>query len=270
MSVMPKVQRPKSRRMTMLTVTRNVEISPSFRRVTVGGDGLADLDYLGFDQVVRFFFPRDGQMQLQMPTVSNDAWMAQFLLQPKSRRPWVRNYTIRRFRPDASEIDIDFVRHGDVSPAAKWAEYAQPGDPVGIFDEGITYLPPSDARWHLLAGEESAVPAILSILECAHDDLHTEVFLEVPLASDIPETVSAPRSTRINWIVRDNPSEVPGTQLLREIKDSTLPSGSFYTWVAGEHKLPTGLRRHLVNDRGIPKSDITFGGYWRYGKSSPG
>ncbi|MDI9933647.1 siderophore-interacting protein [Rhodococcus sp. IEGM 1354] len=262
--------------MTALTVTSNVRLSPSFRRVTMGGEGLADLDYVGFDQAVRLFFPRDGQIQLRMPTVSNDAWLGQFLLQPKSRRPWVRNYTIRRFRPGDSEIDIDFVRHGDADhgtvpgPASAWAEHAQPGDPVGIFDEGYTYLPPSDAQWHLLAGEESAVPAILSILECVPEDVQAEVFLEVPLASDIPEQVYAPQSSKIHWIVRDDPSEVPGTKLLREMKDAPLADGKFYTWVAGEHKLPTGLRRHLVNDRGTPKSDITFGGYWRHGKSSPG
>ncbi|WP_338892188.1 siderophore-interacting protein [Rhodococcus sovatensis] len=262
--------------MTALAVTGNVQLSPSFRRVSMGGEGLADLDYVGFDQTVRLFFPRDGQTQLRMPTVSNDAWLGQFLLQPKSRRPWVRNYTIRRFRPGDSEIDVDFVRHGDANhasvagPASEWAEHAQPGDPVGIFDEGYTYLPPSDARWHLLAGEESAVPAILSILECVPDDLHAEVFLEVPLASDIPEKVYAPKSAQIHWTIRDDPSEVPGTKLLGKMKDATLPRGRFYTWVAGEHKLPTGLRRHLVNERGIPKSDITFGGYWRDGKSSPG
>ncbi|GGF11334.1 siderophore-interacting protein [Williamsia phyllosphaerae] len=256
--------------MTALTVIDNVEISPSFRRVTVGGEGLVDLDHMGFDQSVRLFFPRDGQRELRMPTVSNDAWLGQFLLQSKSRRPWVRNYTIRQFRPDDLEIDIDFVRHGDAGPASGWAEHARPGDPVGIFDEGITYLPPSDAQWHLLAGEESAVPAVLSILECVPDDLRVEVFLEVPTASDIPEKVSAPESAQIHWVVRDEPTEVPGTRLLREMRGATLPRGKFYTWVAGEHTLPTGLRRHLVNDRGIPKSDITFGGYWRYGKSSPG
>lgn len=236
----------------------------------MAGAGLAELEYLGFDQVVRLFFPRDGQAQLTMPTVSNDAWMGQFLLQSKSRRPWVRNYTIRRFRPGDAEIDIDFVVHEGGGPASGWAEHARAGDPVGIFDEGITYLPPSDAQWHLLAGDESAVPAILSILECAPEDLRAEVFLEVPQASDIPEKVLAPESAQIHWVVRDDPREVPGTELLREMKGETFAPGKFYTWVAGEHKLPTGLRRHLVNDCGIPKSNITFGGYWRHGKSSPG
>ncbi|WP_420030394.1 SIP domain-containing protein [Rhodococcus ruber] len=76
--------------------------------------------------------------------------------------------------------------------------------------------------------------------------MHAEVFLEVPLASDIPDKVYAPKSAQIYWIVRDDPSEVPGTKLLGEMKDVPLPRRRSYTWVAGEHKSPTGLRRHLV------------------------
>ncbi|MFI6743553.1 siderophore-interacting protein [Nonomuraea sp. NPDC050451] len=256
--------------MITLEVVRNTRLSPHFTTVTLGGPALERLRPMGFDQTVRLFFPRDGQIGLRMPTLSNEAWMAQVLLLPKSRRPWVRNYTIRRFRPEAYEVDIEFALHGGTSPASAWALRARPGDPAGIFDMGISYLPPSDAAWHLLVGDESALPAILAILEHAPASLVAEVFLEVPETADIRTDVAHPQGVRIHWLPRDGTATTPGELALETVKRAALPAGRFYTWVAGESRLPTGLRRHLVNDRGTPRGDIAFIGYWRHGRSSPG
>lgn len=267
--ILPKVQLPSGRRMITLSVRRTEQTTPAFRTVTLGGPDLAHLTATGFDHTVRLFFPREGQPALRMPTLNNEAWMAQTLLLPKSVRPWVRNYTIRRTRPDLRELDIEFALHGD-GPAATWASHARPGDQAGIWDMGITYLPPSTAEWHLLVGEETALPAILSILEHAPSSLAAEVFLEVPSAADIRPDVIAPPGARIHWLPRKDGPGLPGALALATVKEAALPPGRFYTWVAGEAKLPTGLRRHLVNDRGIPKSDIAFFGYWRHGRSSPG
>jgi NADPH-dependent ferric siderophore reductase len=238
--------------------------------VTLGGSDLARLEFTGLDQVVRFFFPREGQDHLWMPTFSNDAWIAQALLRPKSRRSWIRNYTIRRYRPADQEIDIEFVLHPGGGPASTWAANARAGDPAGIFDEGVSYLPPAHARWQLLVGEESAVPAILGILEKAHPDLKAEVFLEIPSSADIRHDIIVPGGARVHWVAREDNTLVPGATVLGVVKEVELPVGPFYTWVAGESALPTGLRRHLVNDLGVPKSDISFIGYWKHGKISPG
>ncbi len=100
---------------------------------------------MGYDQVVRLFFPRPGQPGLRMPTLSNEAWMAELLLLPKSRRPRVRNFTVRRARPEPDEVDIEFALHAG-SPSSSWARGARPGDPAGIYDMGVTYLPPSHAE----------------------------------------------------------------------------------------------------------------------------
>ncbi|NJP88507.1 siderophore-interacting protein [Nonomuraea sp. FMUSA5-5] len=265
--MLPKVRMPESRHMITLEVVRNTRLSPHFTTVTLGGPQLERLRPTGFDQTVRLFFPRDGQPGLTMPTLSNEAWMAQVLLQPKSRRPWVRNYTIRRARPEANEVDIEFVLHGDASPASAWAQRARPGDPAGIFDMGISYLPPAGAAWHLLAGDESALPAILAILDSAPASLVAEVFLEVPSSADIRTDVTAPEGARIHWLPRDGSGAIPGALALETVKRASLPDGRFYTWVAGESRLATGLRRHLVNERGAAKGDVAFFGYWRHGRA---
>jgi hypothetical protein len=107
-ATMMKVRQPGTRQMIGLTVRENVRISPKFARLTLGGPDVEHLENTGFDQTVRLFFPREGQPELQMPTWSNNAWTAQTLLLPKARRPWVRNYTVRRVRAAEQEIDIEF------------------------------------------------------------------------------------------------------------------------------------------------------------------
>ncbi|MEU4905303.1 siderophore-interacting protein [Streptomyces sp. NPDC022067] len=267
--MLPKVRTPQSRRMITLEVCGNTKLTPGFSTITLGGPELEHLTPMGFDQTVRLFFPREGQDSLRMPKLSSEAWMAEILLLPKSRRPWVRNYTIRRVRPERGEVDIEFALHGD-SPASAWARRARPGDPAGIFDMGLTYLPPAHATWQLLAGDESAVPAILAILEHAPASLAAEVFLEVSETADIRPDIIAPEGVRVRWLARNGAGTLPGRQVLEAIKASSLPPGRFYTWVAGEAGLATGLRRHLVHDRAVPKPDIAFFGYWRHGRSSPG
>ncbi|MEV1025720.1 siderophore-interacting protein [Streptomyces sp. NPDC050264] len=267
--MLPKVQSPTSRRMITLEVRRTDRTSPTFSTVTLGGPELEHLLPTGFDQAVRLFLPRAGQTGLTMPTLSNEAWMAQVLLLPKSRRPWVRNYTIRRVRPELGEVDIEFALHGP-TPACSWVLGARPGDQAGIFDMGRTYLPPPDAEAQLLVADESAVPAVLAILENAPDSLAAEVFLEVPETADIRKDVVAPAGVRVHWLARDGSAEVPGRLALDAVKDAALPPGLSYTWAAGESGLATGVRRHLVRDRGVAKADIAFFGYWRHGRSSPG
>ncbi|MGW3288869.1 siderophore-interacting protein [Streptomyces sp. NPDC001002] len=266
--MIPKVYLPESRRMITLEVRRRELLTPGFASVTLGGPALRDLVVAGGDQAVRLFFPREGQTALRMPTVSNDAWIAQLLLLPKSVRPWVRNLTIRRVRPADDEIDIEFALHGD-SPMASWARRAEPGDPAGIFDVGTMYRLPEHAEGQLLVGDETALPAILSILDGTPPSLPTDVYLEVATAADI-RSLDVPAGVRVHWFSRDDEELRPGTSTLDALRDASLPSGRFYTWVAGESRLATTVRRHLVNDRGVPKRDISFFGYWRLGRSAPG
>jgi len=279
--VIPKVYPPESRTMITLEVRRRAFVTPGFANVTLGGPAVRDLVVAGNDQAVRLFFPREGQTALRMPTISNEAWIAQLMLLPKSVRPWVRNLTIRRVRPADDEIDIEFAVHGD-SPMSSWVRRAEPGAPAGIFDVGTMYRLPEHADAQLLIGDETALPAILSILDGTPPDLATEVYLEVASAADI-RPVEVPAGARVHWLSRDgedlrpggpNPDEElrPGALVLDAVRRAALPlpPGRFYTWVAGESRLATSVRRHLVNDRGVPKRDVSFVGYWRLGRSSPG
>lgn len=265
-------RRPVRRRMLRLTVRNRTQVSPHFVSVTLGGPDVQHLEQSLYDQNGRLFFPAHGQDEVVIP--NSEKWMRQLLLTPAAKRPRVRFYSIRRFRPSMLEFDIEVVIHGGdtgvaTTPGARWALDAEPGDQVGFLDEGGVYGPPANAGWQLLVGDESALPPILAILEQTAEKLPAEVFLEVPATDDIRD-VTTPAGTTIHWLPRNDSTLKPGTLALKAVAAARMPAGPYYTWTAGESALPTGVRRHLITDRSVPRSDIAFLGYWKHGTASLG
>ncbi|CRK61536.1 probable siderophore interacting protein [Alloactinosynnema sp. L-07] len=262
------------RQILTASVLGSSRVSPTFMRVTIGGPDLEHFAPRGFDQWFRLFMPRQGQDELRLPTRGSALWYAQYLLMAKEIRPLARNYTVRDYRAagdgrhgDDPEIDIDFACHGDDAPACAWATSATVGTRVGLLDEGPSYHPRAGSRWHLLAGDESALPAVLGILRSLPRDARVEAFIEIPHADDA-QLVDAPDGAKIHWLVRHDHQARPGKLALRAVREATLPIGPCYAFVAGESQLATGLRRHLVNDRDVPKADVTFTGYWKVGRAA--
>ncbi|WP_116206051.1 siderophore-interacting protein [Amycolatopsis circi] len=264
MPTLPQRRTPDSRRLLRTSVLRAERTSTHFVTLTVCGEDLEDFAPLGFDQWCRLFFPREGQRELRLPTASGTRWLAQHLLMSTASRPWVRNYTIRATRP--GEIDIEFAVHGDGGPASRFAENARPGDEIGILDEGITYLPPESGT-QLLLVDESAIPAVLAILESS-PGLRATVLLEVGARDDI-HTVDVPLGADVQWLVRED-DRLPGRLALNVLAQLDLSEPPGYTWVAGESGLATGARRFLTRERGVPKQAIAFQGYWKHGRASLG
>lgn len=266
--------KPKERRIVTGEVLATKQISPHFVRVSVGGADLAAFAPAGFDQWFRLFLPRNGELRL--PSAGNSLWYAQWLRMGKEHRPIVRNYTVRSHRPagaghfgDTAEVDIDVAMHGDRTPACAWASTALVGSPVGLLDEGITYRPSRPDAWSLLVGDESALPAIAGVLSSAPRGLRGSAYLEVADAGDAQE-LGEPEGMNVHWLVREDPGAEVGSLALAAVRAADLPSQQVDAFVAGEQKMASGLRRHLTSDRGVAKADVTFTGYWRIGKSSPG
>ncbi|MGA6160815.1 siderophore-interacting protein [Stenotrophomonas sp. NPDC087984] len=268
----PAAQRPHQRRMLALTVQANEQVSPHFQRVSLGGGDVQYLEQSGFDQSGRLFFADPGNDDVVLPT--SERWMLQHTLTSGRRRPRVRTYSIARYHPGQPAFDLEICLHeqdGPAAPGTAWALAAQPGDQVAVLDEGYSYQPAAGTEWQLLIGDESALPAILAILADSTDALPTEVFLEVPTDEDIRHDVSTSAQTTIHWLPRSNSAETtvkPGSLALQASKNARLPQGPFYTWAAGEAALVTGIRRHLVGERGVDRSAISFRGYWRHGRAA--
>ncbi|MEE2039995.1 siderophore-interacting protein [Nocardiopsis sp. CT-R113] len=262
-----RIEHPRHRAMIRTRVVRTTRVSKHFVTVTLGGGELEGFDFLGRDQFVRLFLPREGQERLHMPADADKRWVEQLYAMPDDRKPHVRSYSVRRFAPEALELDLEFVDHGDAGPASAWAATAAPGDEAGLLADGVYYVPSEGTDWQLLVGDESAVPALVSILEQAPDDLRAQVYLEVPSPDDVRPLPDLP-GVDVHWLPRTDPHALPGKLALDTVRAAAFPEGRPFCFVAGENALPTGLRRVLVRERGVPKSDIAFVGYWRHGTSA--
>lgn len=248
-------------------VLQTKKVTPHMVRVTVAGDDLKRLPQHGFDQWFRLFLPRPDGETTNFDAVPEKLGMIDYLkFMAHGDRPPVRSYTVREHRPDLGEVDIDFVVHGDLGIAGPWAAQASAGEQVVLLDQGKGFDLAPDATFHLLAGDESALPAILGILRDLPKDAQGLAIIEVPGPADVQD-VAGPDGVEVRWLSRADSSEQAGALALAEVRSfSPDEPASLSAYLVGERTIPTEGRRHLVA-AGVPKSRITFVGYWRIGRA---
>jgi NADPH-dependent ferric siderophore reductase len=181
-----------------------------------------------------------------------------------------RTYTPRRFDAARAELTVDFVLHGE-GPASSWAAQAQVGQPMLIAGPGRCYGVDPEADWLLIAGDESAIPAIATILEVVPERVRTQVFLEVNDAAD--ELVLAPARPNISiqWLHRAQPvtghdgAARAGVELAAAVAAFRAPAGIGRIYVACEADAMRRIRAQLLVDRGLPREWLTTRGYWKQG-----
>jgi NADPH-dependent ferric siderophore reductase len=250
-----------------LTVRRSELISPSMMRVTVGGPALADFAWRGYDHWFRLFLRLPHQKRFDLPDLAGAKWWTRYLAVPEEIRPHCANYTVADHRAEQNELDIDLVVHrgrsGELEGAAAiWAVGAQPGEELAILDQGLLFDRPDDAGDVLLVADESGLPAAAGILRSLPRHLTGRVIQEVPTKEDRRE-LDAPEGVAVDWVVRDDAHAVPGRAALAALRGLTSPDPRGYAFVVGESALATEGRRHL-HRYGMPKSRITFSGFWKH------
>lgn len=246
------------------------QLTPHMRRITFRGPELAGCTSAGLDQRLKLLLPLPGQDEPVVPPGTD--WYAGYRAMAEDVRPWMRTYTIRAFRPAATEIDVDFVLHGDTGPASAWAQRAAPGDRVAIVGPdarhspiaGYEYRPADDAGPVLLVGDETALPAIGGILDALPAGRAARVFVEVSDLDEVQSLGSA-ADVEITWLPRCGTAAGRSRLLLDCVRESTLPGGSGYAWIAAESAAAKAVRRLLVNERGMDRKSVYFAGYWRLG-----
>jgi NADPH-dependent ferric siderophore reductase len=207
---------------------------------------------------VRLLLPSPGAPDLDMPT-----WNGNEFLLPDGRRPAIRTFTPRRVDDDAQELDLEIVVHGH-GVASEWAEAARPGDQVAIAGPGRGYVVDPDASGFLLAGDETAIPAISQLLEALPAESSVQVQIEVSQPDARLALPDHPRAS-VEW--RDLPPDAsPGDALVPAICDAELSAGT-RVWAAGEATAVQRIRRHLFEDRGMSRAQATVRGYWKHGRS---
>ncbi|WP_432494555.1 siderophore-interacting protein [Kineococcus gypseus] len=300
-------------RLFRAAVVRREPLGPNGARVTFSSPELAGFGAGGFDQRLKLLLP---QVPLEALGAPRGDWYAWWRALPQEVRPVMRTYTVRALRPAGpgadAELDVDFVLHGvrggAAGPAATWAANARPGDEVALVGPtapgggrmwGVEWAPPPEARTLLLAGDETAVPAVCAVLEQLPAGARALAVLEVPEISDAVDVRSAAEVT-VEWLPRGGRhahgallvprvEEVAGPLLdaasrtldpdledvdvdagiLWDVPERAVAAGPqcLYAWLAGEAGVVKRLRRHLVREVGLPRASVAFMGYWREGRA---
>lgn len=298
-----------------VTVAAVRRLSPSFVRVELAGPALADLPPgPHWDQRIKLVFPSDAGRLPSLAGAEAGSWWQAWLALPEDERGYLRTYTIRAVRGfgEATRLVVDLVLHlepGAAGPASAWASRASLGDRLlviaprrGVDFGGIEFTP-DGARRLLLVGDETAVPAISSILESLPSDVVGEAYLEVPCRDDVLD-VRRPAGLRVTWLPRhgephgdaltravlgrfaidaldDSRTDASGGASSSDVWETPTYSSSgaaidpvariegkadhLYAWVAGESGTVARLRRHLLRDAGLDRRQVAFMGYWRIG-----
>jgi len=232
-------------------------------RVVLGGEGLAGFGAGTFtDHYVKLIFPPDGvvyPVPLDLAAVRRDL--------PREQWPRTRTYTVRAWDPATLELTLDFVYHGEVGLAGPWAVQARPGDQIMLRGPGGAYAPSPDADWHLLAGDESALPAIAAALERLPADAPARVFVEVA-GPDEEQRLSTEGAAEIVWLHRGE--RVVGEALVEAVRALEFLPGAGHAFVHGEAHFVKELRHLLRVERGLPKEALSISGYWRRGVDEDG
>ncbi|MFG3511725.1 siderophore-interacting protein [Streptomyces bobili] len=246
-----------------LHVVRTRRLGPSLVRVSFAGEDLRHFFSDGYDQSLSLFLPHPGQDAPALPVELGEGWWQGWRELPDDVRAVMRSYTLRELRRDPDEVDIDFVLHTPAGPASAWADRARAGDRVFLLgpavadNRAIRFRPPQDTDLVLLWGDETALPAIASILEALPAGQRVRAWLEVRDPHHAQELVTA-ADAEITWLA-DGAS-------LDALRGAELPPAERpYAWIAGESGSMKALRRHFVRERGIDRRRVTFVGYWRRG-----
>jgi NADPH-dependent ferric siderophore reductase len=227
-------------------------------RVVLGGDELAGFAIVSPASSVRLLLPPPGSNAIVMPTWSGN----QFELPDGSRAP-IRTFTPRYFDDRRRELTLDIVLH-DHGAATDWARAARPGDEVAVSGPGRSEDLDPSARSYLLAGDESAIPAIGQLLEALPGDHPVEVHIELADPSARIELPAHPGAT-VTWHDADI-GAAPGDAMVAAVMAiGALPDA---VWVAGEAAAVQRLRKHLFDERGRSRSSVTARGYWKLGRSA--
>ena len=218
-----------------LRVLRVETLSPHFRSITFGGPELAGFISASFDDHLKFIIDAGGPAQA------------------------MRDYTPRRYDPAAGELTIEFALHG-AGPAADWAAAAAPGQTATVGGPRGSFIIPLDYDWHLLVGDETAMPAIARRLEELPSGARATVIVQAGDPADERNFTSA-AAVNLQWVRTS-------AALVDAVKALQLPWGEGYAWCAGEATTTATLRSILVDDKGHNRHAIRAAAYWKQGAAA--
>lgn len=249
MGPMPTAPTP-SRRPRLVHVEEVERLTPGMVRIVFGGEQLAGFEAGAFtDHYVKLQFPPPDAPYAPPFDVEDVKRRL-----PREQWPRIRSFTVRGWDPERLRLTIDFVVHG-TGVAGPWAAAARPGDALQLVGPGGAYAPDPAAAWHLLVGDACVIPAIAVSLERIPPGVPVHVLVQIDDDAE-RQPLPTPGDARIAW-VRDE------DELLARLEALPFPDGTVHAFIHGEAAMVRAVRRHLLADRGVPRSALSASGYWK-------
>lgn len=240
-------------------VVSNDRVTSRLARIRLAGPELSALTIDEPAASVRLLVPTPGDDELTIPT-----WGGNEFLRRDGSRPIIRTLTPRELIGDTLTLDI--VLHAD-GPMARWAASAEPGDQAAVSGIGRGYRVDPEAAGFILAGDESAIPAISQLLEWLPEGRDVSVIIEIADSDGRPALPPHPLASA-EWVTLPA-GGAPGDALVPAVEAMEIPP-SWRVWAAGEAAAMFRIRKHLFDTLGLERRHATVRGYWKHGRDGPG
>lgn len=218
-----------------LVVTRVERPTPGFAAITLAGPALEGFQSLSFDDHLKLMLPQpDGSVAM-------------------------RDITPRAFDAARQELRLEIALHGH-GPASLWAAQAAPGQRATIGGPRGSMIIPTDYDWHLLAGDASALPAILRRLDELPEGCMAQVLVQVDDAAD-ERPLHGAATVHAHWVRTPD-------DWLQQLRSVDWPRGEGFVWLAGEARIVAQARQIVLNERQHPREDLRAAAYWKQGATA--
>lgn len=219
------------------------------RRITLTGAELEGFAPAGPASYIKLIFPEPGQTEPVRP------------LPDGPRAVSMRTYTPLAVRPEALEVDVDFVLHGE-GPASSWAAQASVGQVLFLMGPGPGYAVNADAKQHLLIADDSALPAVETILAALPRAARVQVLLEVMTGAE-ERRLHSPAQLAVRWLARGTNHRAAGQPTEKALRALPPITPDTQIYLACEAAAMRRIRTLLIEELGVNRTQIVGRGYWK-------
>lgn len=237
-----------------ITVKAKEQLAQNYVRFYFTSPELAGFVSSSFDDHIKLFFPLSGKA-VQKPQMTEQG----LKFPDPANKPVARDYTPRAFDAERLVLEVDFVLHED-GPAGSWALQAEVGDQLVMAGPRGSMVIPEEYDWHLLIGDETALPAMTRRIA----ELPASKTVMAVLETDDPQLqhlLPVHDGLRAYYVQRQANQPL---QLAQKVQQLVLPEGIGFAWAAAESAVAKAVRAELVA-KGLENTQIRASSYWRQG-----